>query len=69
MAKTDDILPAFDRFTGQIMEQYALARAHLEAGRWEAAQLVLANLATTHARTSLSLRNVLVKRGFTKGDD
>lgn len=65
---TDDILTAFDRFKQQIDDAYTLVRQQLEQGQFDNAQKTLAKITQTHARTSLSLRNVLIKRGLIQGE-
>lgn len=66
---TNDLLSAFDKFVSQVNDAYATAREHLDAGRYSACQQVLAQIAQSHARTSLSLRNVLVRRGLERSDE
>jgi outer membrane protein assembly factor BamD (BamD/ComL family) len=63
------MLKAFDAFRDRIAERYQEARDLLADGKYEEAQDVLAKLAQSHARTSLSLRNVLVREGVIGGDD
>lgn len=65
---TDDILAAFDRFKQQIDDAYVVVRDQLEQFDFEGAQKTLSKITQTHARTSLSLRNVLIKRGLIKGE-
>lgn len=60
------MLKAFDAFAARIAERYAEARAFLAAGKYEEAQAILAQLTMSHAKTSLSLRNVLVRDGVIK---
>ena len=69
MTSNDAMLSAFDKFKAQIDDAYAEARDALEAGQFEQAQAILAQLAQTHARTSLSLRNYLIKRGKLRADE
>lgn len=57
------MLKGFDDFTARIAFRYSQVRECLEAGRYEEAHLLLANIARSHAQTSLSLRNVLIKDG------
>lgn len=65
----DQLVEAFDKFKIQIDDAYTVARAQLMEGDWPGAQRTLATIAQTHARTSLSLRNVLVKRGLIVGEE
>jgi hypothetical protein len=57
------MLAGFDAFTDRLSRRYGEVRDCLAAGRYEEAQLLLTAIAITHARTSLSLRNVLIKDG------
>lgn len=63
------MLKAFDAFAERIAGHYAEARRCLDEGKYEEAHAILARLTTSHARTSLSLRNVLVRDGVMKEDD
>lgn len=69
MPRTDDMLPAFDKFVTQINDAYEAARERLERGDMEGCQSILARISITHARTSMSMRSVLIRRGLMKGDD
>ena len=60
------MLVAYDAFVARINLRYEEARKCLDDGDYEGAQTILANLALSHAKTSLSLRNVLVKDGKIK---
>lgn len=62
--RIDDILPGYDRVVGQVVARYAAIREMLEAGNVVGAQLAMEELATYHAKQSLSLRNVMIRRGF-----
>ena len=66
--KTKPMLSAFDKFVSQIDAKYAEARQQLKDDDLEAAQATLAQIAKAHAKTSLSLRNVLIKDGRIKGE-
>lgn len=57
------MLAGFDQFAERMARRYAEVRDCLNAGRYEEAQTLLSDIAVSHARTSLSLRNVLVKNG------
>lgn len=57
------MMKGFDQFSARMAERYAQVRSHLDEGRFEEAQALLADMAMSHARTSLSLRNVLIKNG------
>lgn len=67
MTKTSDddqkMLEAFDKFKAQIDGAYIVVRALLEDGDFVQAQAVLARIGQTHAKTSLSMRNYLIKTG------
>jgi hypothetical protein len=67
--KHEAMLKAFDAFSNRITERYAEARAYLAAGKYVEAQSVLAGLAQSHAKTSMSLRGVLVKEGLLEEDN
>jgi hypothetical protein len=62
--KQQAMLRGFDKFSSRITQRYGEVRDCLAAGRYEEAQSLLADIAVSHARTSLSLRNVLVKEGL-----
>lgn len=62
------MMKGFDKFSARMAKRYDEVRDCLEAGRYEEAQLLLSDIAVSHARTSLSLRNVLVKNGVIKED-
>lgn len=57
------MMKGFDKFAARMSKRYDEVRDCLVAGRYEEAQSLLADIATSHARTSLSLRNVLVRNG------
>jgi hypothetical protein len=59
----DAMMKGFDKFAARMSRRYDEVRDCLSAGRYEEAQMLLSDIATSHARTSLSLRNVLVKNG------
>lgn len=64
MTTTSDdqrMLEAFDKFKAQIDGAYIVVRGLLEDGDYVQAQAVLARIGQTHARTSLSMRNYLIK--------
>jgi hypothetical protein len=67
--KEKAMLEAFDAFTHRITLRYAEARACLVKGDYVQAQQIMARLSTSHARTSLSLRNVLIKDGLLPEDE
>lgn len=64
--KEQAMLKGFDRFSSRISQRYGEVRDCLAAGRYEEAHSLLADIAVSHARTSLSLRNLLVKEGLLK---
>ena len=61
--KQQQMLAGFDAFTKRISKRYREVRDCLAAERYEEAQQLLTAIALTHAKTSLSLRNVLVRDG------
>jgi hypothetical protein len=63
------MLKAFDAFSKRIADAYAEARKCLAEERYEDAQAILAQLTMSHAKTSLSLRGVLIRDGVIKEDD
>lgn len=65
---TDPIVAAFDRFKDQVDEAYDQVRAALVNNDYEGAQSILAALGQLHARTSVSMRNYLIKNGKLKGE-
>jgi hypothetical protein len=64
----EDILAAFDRMTDQVTNAYAMAREALAANELVRAQAILAQIGRSHAKSSVSLRNVLVRRGLLPGE-
>ena len=58
------MLEQFRAFADRINERYDEVYDKLERGDYIGAQTDLANLTTSHAKTSLSLRNKLVRDGF-----
>jgi hypothetical protein len=61
--KHHKMMDNFDRFTCRMAIRYSHVRDCLNAERYEEAHSLLADIAISHARTSLSLRNVLVRDG------
>jgi hypothetical protein len=61
--KQEAMLAGFDAFTNRIFKRYGEVRDCLATGRYEEAHVLLTAIAITHAKTSLSLRNVLIKDG------
>lgn len=57
------MLRGFDKFSQRMANRYSQVRDCLMADRFEEAQMLLSEIASSHARTSLSLRNVLIKNG------
>ena len=57
------MLGGFDKFSDRMARRYDEVRDCLNAERYEEAQLLLADIATSHARASMSLRNLLIKQG------
>lgn len=57
------MMRGFDKFAERMAKRYDEVRDCLQANRYEEAQSLLSEIATSHARTSLSLRNVLIKNG------
>jgi hypothetical protein len=64
--KKTAMLAAFDAFSARIAARYNEVRVCLENDQYEEAQAILASLATSHAKTSLSLRGVLIRDGIIK---
>lgn len=58
-----DMLTGFDAFSNRMAKRYAEVRDCLAAHRYEEAHVLLAAIAQSHAKTSLSLRNTLIKDG------
>lgn len=62
------MLAGYDRFVARMNELFAEARASLVAGHYDEAYATLARMSQSHARTSMSLRNVLVRNGLVEED-
>lgn len=65
--KKAQMLAAFSRFAARISGEYDKALDALERDDYVEAHRILSELAQSHAKTSLSLRNQLVKDGLLKG--
>lgn len=63
------MLKAFHAFASRIADRYAEAEECLARGEYEEAQRILSALAVSHAKTSMSLRNVLIRDGVIGGDE
>jgi hypothetical protein len=57
------MIQAFDAFSDRMAQRYDEVRDCLAAERYEEAHILLASIAQSHAKTSLSLRNTLIKDG------
>lgn len=62
-------MEAFDRFKKQIDVAYDRVREHIKTGHYNEAQEELARIAQVHAKTSLSMRNFLIRNNLMPGDD
>lgn len=62
--KKAQLLKAFKAFSKRITDRYADAYKALDEGDYVKAQGILAELALSHAKTSLSLRGVLIRDGL-----
>lgn len=62
------MMVAFDRFSSRMAKRYSEVRDCLAAERYEEAHILLVDIGTSHARTSLSLRNVLIREGKVKDE-
>lgn len=62
------MLRGFDAFMKRINARYREAYAALEKGDYVKAQQILAQLAQSHARTSMNLRGVLIREGLLEED-
>lgn len=60
------MLAAFQQFAARISGEYDKALAALEQDDYVEAHRILSELTMSHAKTSLSLRNRLVKDGLMK---
>lgn len=58
------MLRRYDQFVDRMASCYAEVRACLERDDYVGAQRILADMGISHAKTSMSLRNVLVKEGL-----
>jgi hypothetical protein len=63
------MLTAFDAFSSRVAKRYSEVRDCLAAGRFEEAQILLAALAASHAKTSMSLRGMLIREGLLEEDN
>lgn len=63
------MLKGFEAFMARIEARYHDAYVALELEDYVGAQQILAQLAQSHARTSMSLRGVLVREGLLTEDD
>lgn len=59
-----DMIDGFDKFKASIDRAYDMARLQLESGDLVGCQLTLALIGRQHAKTSVSLRNLCIKRGL-----
>jgi hypothetical protein len=64
--KKAQMLAAFEKFAARISGEYERALDALERDDYVTAHRVLSALTISHAKTSLSLRNQLVKDGLLK---
>lgn len=62
--KKKQMLEAFEVFASRISNEYQKALDALRRDDYVEAQRILSDLAISHAKTSLSLRNRLVKEGL-----
>lgn len=58
------MLAAFDQFARRIAAEYEKVAEALLMDDYTEAQRILSELAQSHAKTSLSLRNMLIKEGL-----
>ncbi len=63
------MLARYDQFVATMDRRYQEARAALERGDYVKAQSILAQMGISHARTSMSLRNVLIREGLIGTED
>lgn len=57
------MMGGFDKFMARMAKRYSEVRDCLDAERYEEAQVLLSDIAMSHAKTSLSLRNLLIRQG------
>jgi hypothetical protein len=62
--KHKQMIRDYDRFVAGMTEAYARVRDCLEREDYVGAQSILARMGVSHAKTSMSLRNVLVRDGL-----
>lgn len=62
-----DMLAGFRNFADRIARRYDEAYKAIERGDYEQAHQILSDLAVSHAKTSLSLRNLMIRKGFMEG--
>lgn len=63
------MMRGFQAFINRINTRYQEAYAALARGDYVEAQRILAQLAQSHAKTSMSLRGVLIREGLLREDD
>lgn len=63
------MLRGFQLFMLRIEARYKDAYEALDRGDYVEAQRILAGLAQSHARTSMSLRGLLIREGLLREDD
>lgn len=65
----EDLVAKFGVFKESIIRLMDAAEDELRRGQYEACQTILARIALAHARSSMSLRSVCIKRKLMKGDE
>jgi len=69
MTRTNDLVPAFDRFREKINAAYDQAREMLASGDLEGCYDVLTRINTVHAQNATSMYRVCVRRGLMRGEE
>lgn len=62
------MMKGFEAFMRRINDKYREAYAALDQDDYVKAQQILAQLAQSHARTSMNLRGVLIREGLLEED-
>lgn len=69
MKRKAAMLARYDQFVVTMAQRYEEAREALHRGEYAEAQSILAQMGIAHAKTSMSLRNVLIREGLIGEDN
>jgi hypothetical protein len=65
----EDLVVQFAAFKESIIRSMGVAEQQLRDGDYEGCQTTLARIALAHARSSMTLRSVCIRRKLMKGDE